>query len=63
MIVGFRYVFDKKYGRSLCESKNIYKMFGGSVIVVAFQSVFYLEIHQNNILLFFKIIFDISASK
>jgi hypothetical protein len=29
-------------------------MFGGSAIVVAFQSVFYLEIHQNNILLFFK---------
>jgi hypothetical protein len=53
VIVGFRYVFDKKYGRSLCVSKNIYKMFGGSVIVVAFQSVFYLEIHQNNILLFF----------
>jgi len=25
-----------------------------SVIIVFFQSVFYLEIHQNNIFLFFK---------
>ena len=24
-------------------------MFGGSVVEVAFQSVFYLEMHQNNI--------------
>jgi len=30
----------------------MYKMFGGSVIAVVFQSVFYLEIYQNNIFLF-----------
>jgi hypothetical protein len=30
---------------------------------VAFQSVFYSEIHQNNIFYFKKIIFDISTSK
>jgi hypothetical protein len=48
VIVGFRYVFDKKYGRSLCVSKNIYKMFGGSVILVAFQSVFLISAHQND---------------
>jgi len=41
-------------------------MFGivfGSVVVVAFQSVFYLEMHQNIFFYFLKIIFDISASK
>ena len=26
-------------------------MFGGNVVEVAFQSVFYLEMHQNNIFL------------
>jgi len=37
------------------QQKNMYKIFGGSVVVVmvAFQSVFYLEMHQNNIFLFF----------
>jgi hypothetical protein len=39
-------------------------MFGESVVAVTFQSVFYLEMHQNNIFFYFlKIIFDISASK
>jgi len=37
-------------------SKKYTKMFGRSVVAVVFQSVFYLEMHQNNI-------FDISASK
>ena len=32
-----------------------------SVVVVVFQNMFYLEMHQNNI--FFKIIFDINISK
>ena len=34
-----------------------------SVVTVAFQSSFYLEIYQNNIFYFLKIIFDISVSK
>ena len=34
-----------------------------NVEVVAFQSTFYLEIHQNNIFYFLKNIFDISISK
>ena len=34
-----------------------------SAVAVAFQSVFYVEIHQNNIFLFLKIIFKISISK
>jgi hypothetical protein len=34
-----------------------------SVVVVAFQSVFHSEMHQNNIFYFKKIIFNISASK
>jgi hypothetical protein len=34
------------------------------VVAATFQSVFYLEIHQNDIFfIFLKIIFDISASK
>jgi hypothetical protein len=34
------------------------------VVAVVFQSVFYLEMHQNNVFLFFKkSIFDISALK
>ena len=33
------------------------------VVWLLFQSVFYLEMHQNNFFYFFKIIFDISASK
>jgi hypothetical protein len=33
-----------------------------SVVAVAFQSVFYLKIYQNNIF-FKKIIFDINTSK
>jgi hypothetical protein len=33
----------------------MYKMFDKSVVAVAFQSAFYLEMHQNNIyFLFFK---------
>jgi predicted transporter len=27
----------------------MYKMFGGSVVAVAFQSTFYLKMHKNNI--------------
>jgi len=35
-----------------------------SVVTVIFQSIFYLEIHQNNIIFYFlKINFDISISK
>jgi len=41
----------------------MYKMFGGSMDAVVFQSAFYLEIYQNIIFYFLKIIFDISASK
>jgi hypothetical protein len=53
-LVGFRYVFDKNYGWSLCVAKNMYKIFDGSVVVVIFQSAFYLKIHQINIFLFLK---------
>jgi hypothetical protein len=35
----------------------------GTVIVVAVQSIFRLEIHQNKIFYFFKIIFDINILK
>jgi hypothetical protein len=35
----------------------------GSVVVVAFQSVFHSEKYVNNIFLFFKIIFEISTLK
>ena len=36
----------------------------GSVVTVAFQSVFHAEMYQNDVFLFFlKIIFEISASK
>jgi hypothetical protein len=38
-------------------------MFGGSMNAVVFQNVFYLEMYQNIIFYFLKIIFDISASK
>ena len=41
-LVGYRYVFGKNYGWSLCVAKNMYKMFGGSVVALAFQSAFYL---------------------
>ena len=34
-----------------------------SVVAVAFQSTFYLEMYQNNIFYFLKIIFNISTSK
>jgi hypothetical protein len=34
-----------------------------SVVAVASQSVFHLEIYQNNFFYFLKIIFDINASK
>jgi len=37
----------------------MHKIFGGCV--VAFQSAFYLEIHQNNIFFIFKKLFLISA--
>jgi hypothetical protein len=33
------------------------------MVVVAFQSAFYLEMHQNNIFYFFKFIFDINTLK
>jgi hypothetical protein len=42
----------------------MYKMFDGSVVAIAFQSAFYLEMHQNNIFFIFKkVIFEISALK
>ena len=57
-------MFGKNYGWNLCAAKNMYKMFGGSVVAVAFQSIFYLEMHQNNIFFYLKkIIFEISVSK
>jgi len=35
-----------------------------SVVIVAFQNTFYFKMHQNDIFfLFFKIIFEINASK
>jgi len=36
-------------------------MFGGCVVAVAFQSVFYLKMHQNNIFFILKKLFLISA--
>jgi hypothetical protein len=55
LLVEFRYVFGKNYDWGLHVAKNMYKisdvMFG-SVIVVAFQSVFYLEMHQNIFFMF-----------
>jgi hypothetical protein len=33
------------------------------VVAVAFQNIFYAEIHQNDIFYFLKIIFEINASK
>jgi len=36
--------------RVVASHKNSFK----SLVVVAFQNVFYLKIHQNNIFLFFK---------
>ena len=44
-LVGFKYVFGKNYGWDLFVAKNMYKMFGRCVVVVAFQSAFYLEMH------------------
>jgi len=44
-LVGFRYMFGKNYDWGLCAAKNMYKMFGGCVVAVVFQSVFYLEIY------------------
>jgi hypothetical protein len=38
-------------------------MLGGNVVVVAFQNVFDLKMHQNVFFYFLKIIFDISALK
>jgi hypothetical protein len=35
----------------------------GSVVAVAFQSVFRAEMHQNDVFLFLKIIFEINVSK
>jgi hypothetical protein len=35
-------VFGKNCGKSLCIAKTHIKMFGGSVVMVAFQSVFLL---------------------
>jgi len=56
-------VFGKNCGWNLYVSKNMYKMFGGSVVAVVFQNAFYLEMYQNIFFYFLKIIFDISASK
>ena len=42
----------------------MYKIIGGSVVAVTFQSIFYLEMHQNNIFFYFKkFIFNIITSK
>jgi hypothetical protein len=35
----------------------------GSVIIIAFQIIFYIEMHINDFFYFLKIIFDISTSK
>jgi hypothetical protein len=35
----------------------------GNVVAVAFQSIFYIEMYQNNFFYFLKIIFDIDGSK
>ena len=39
----------------------MYKIFGESVVTIAFQSVFYLEMHQNKFFFIFKKLFLISA--
>ena len=39
----------------------MYKIIGGSVVVVTFQSIFYLEMHQNNIFFILKKLFLISS--
>jgi hypothetical protein len=56
-------VFGKNYNWSLCAAKNMYKMFDSCVIAVAFQSVFYLKMHWNNVFLFFKNYFWYQVSK
>jgi hypothetical protein len=33
------------------------------MVVIAFQSVFYLEMHQDNVFYFLKFIFDINSLK
>jgi len=53
-------VFGKNYGWGLCAAKNLYKMFGSCVVTVAFQNIFYSEMHQNNFFIFEKL-FLISA--
>jgi len=54
-VIGWiRYVFSKNYGWNLCVAKNMYKIFGESIVTVTFQSVFYLEMHQNNIFFYLK---------
>jgi len=47
------FFYDFLILRFMCNKKNMYKMFGSCVVAVAFQSIFYLEIHQN-IFLFLK---------
>jgi hypothetical protein len=39
----------------------MYKIFGENIVAVAFQSAFYLEMHQNNIFFILKKLFLISA--
>jgi len=51
-LVVFRYVFGKNYGWDLYAAKNMYKMFVSCMVAVAFQSAFYLEMHQNNFFYF-----------
>jgi hypothetical protein len=41
----------------------MYKIFGENIVAVAFQSAFYLEMHQNNIFFIFYFFFEINASK
>jgi hypothetical protein len=35
------------------QQKNMYKMFVSCMVAVAFQSAFYLEMHQNNFFFLF----------
>jgi len=53
---------NRNYEKRALKSKVILVVFE-SVVVVAFQNIFYLKIHQNNIFLFFKINFNINLSK
>jgi len=51
-------MFGKNYDWSLCVAKNMYKIFGGNVVVVAFQCffnwknikiIFLISVYQNDL--------------